>query len=248
MKNIVKFIVVMALGISLILPAATVSSKAIFSNGANGGWNTGTEKIIDIVANPVPKDYQLFGSGVEISSPAKICHEFQRGRYHWVAQIHRLVNGKWVKVPTTQGFESNAEGTYTACAQTDVVGTYALFAYYNGPTEGASTPPLSPVCNPSPFTIFGYTVYYVGEGYDYEYSFDFVGLDSGTLPQTYTFTILSHTPSGSYIWQPYTSNTYYFYSNFVFRVQSDDPDIEPITLRVETDTCHFDLELNRIDD
>ncbi len=248
MKKIIKCFVVIALGISFVLPGATVSSKSISTDAASNGWNTGTENKIDTTANPVPDDYQLFGQGVTIASPAKICHEFRMGQYHWVAQIHRLVNGKWVKIPTTQGFDPTPEGAYVACAQANVGGTYALFAYYAGPSAGASTPEPSPVCDVNPFSIPGYTVSYIGEGYDYQYNFDLVGIDVDTLPQTYTFTILGYDPSTSYIWQPYTSKTYHFYDSFIFRVQSDDPDIDPITLRVETDTCHFDLVLNEIVD
>ena len=248
MKNIAKLIVVLALALSFILPGTTASSKSISSDGTSSGWNTGADVKVDTAVNPVPEDYQLFGMGVTITSPAKICHAFRWGQFHWVAQIHRLDNGKWVKVPTTQGYESSPEGAFVACAQADVAGTYALFAYYDGPSGSAATPTPSPVCDVNPFSIPGYTVSYIGEAYDYQYNFDLVGIDIDTLPQTYTFTILSHTPSGSYIWQPYTSKTYHFYDSFIYRVLSDDPDIDPITLRIETDTCHFDLELHEIVD
>lgn len=233
-----------------VLANISASTEAKSPDITPDGWTNGTDVVIDTIANPIPSGYQMFGKGVKITSPGKICHEFRRGLFKWVADIHRLVNGKWVRVPaTTLGWEPDEEGGYMACAQADQVGTYALMAYYTGPSKRANdpTPPLSPVCDTNPFTMPGYFVQWVGESYDYQYTFDFSWIGEPTLPLTFTFSVLSQTPSDSYIWQPHTSKTFEFYTERFFRVFSDDPSIQPIALRFETGNCHFDLELYNLD-
>jgi hypothetical protein len=253
MNKLKKLTCVIAMVLFFALANTSTSTEAKSPDIAPNSWNKGTEVVIDTVTNPVPSGYQMFGKGVKITSPGEICHEFRSGQFKWIADIHRMVNSNWVKVPiTTQGWVPDEEGTYMACAQADAAGTYALFGYYTGPSERAfepsQTPPLSPVCDVNPFTMDGYIVNYIGEGYDYDYRFDF-DIDSATLPQTFTFSILSHTPADSTIQISGNATiTYYFYSTFNFHAQSDDLNIDPISIRVETDTCHFDLTLSEIGD
>jgi hypothetical protein len=80
----------------------------------------------------VPRDwYQLLSDGLKIDGATKICHGFDDGRFGWTGEIFRLVDGAWVKLPTTVGWVSNEEGNYMACAQAPAAGTYALFGYFD---------------------------------------------------------------------------------------------------------------------
>lgn len=117
-------------------PASGISSVSIL---APGSWSTGTELTIDLEKYPAPYDYfQQMGQGVKITEPGEICHPFIGGQFNWVGNIRRLVDNKWVKVATTQGWLNGVESPYVVCAQAPYAGTYALFAYYNGPKENSA--------------------------------------------------------------------------------------------------------------
>lgn len=254
MKTLIKLTSVVMMVLLIVLANISASTEAKSPDITPDGWTNGTDVVIDTIANPIPSGYQMFGKGVKITSPGKICHEFRRGQFKWVADIHRLVNGNWVRVPaTTMEWEPNEEGTYMACAQANQVGTYALMAYYTGPRTRASapTPPLSPVCQTNPITMDGYIVTYVDDVYEYQYRFDFDFVPPTTYPQTYTFSFLSFTPASSVIELQSDATQTYTGSAFPARIwaaQSDDENITPITVRIETGTCHFDLTLSKIVD
>jgi hypothetical protein len=239
-----------------VLANISASTEAKSPDITPDGWTNGTDVVIDTLAHPVPSGYQMFGKGVKITSPGKICHEFRRGLFKWVADIHRLVNGKWVRVPaTTLGWEPDEEGDYMACAQADQVGTYALMAYYTGPSVRASapTPPLSPVCQTAPFTMTHYTVSPFDP--DFPDSFDYrLGFSDITtpLPHIFTISILSYTPTGSSL-EIYPSDATKDFSGLgpsflMWLAQADDQNIEPIVVRIETGTCHFDFTLTEMAD
>ncbi|PKN93685.1 MAG: hypothetical protein CVU45_01170, partial [Chloroflexi bacterium HGW-Chloroflexi-7] len=186
--------------------------------------------------------------GVKITSPGKICHDFRMGQFKWVADIHRLVNGNWVKVPyTIMGWEPDEEGIYMACAQADQAGTYALFTYHTGPNKKA-VDPNSGECDTNPFTMAGFFVEYVGEdGYDYKYTFEFT-IESSNLPQTVTFSLLGYTPSEASI-SVLGPPTKTFDESSFFRgwaAGSNVENITPITVRLENGTCSFDLILSEL--
>jgi hypothetical protein len=102
---------------------------------APSSWTGGSQVSIDLVTYPAPDWLELKSEGVKVTTPGQICHEFRGISYHWVPEIRYLKNGKWVKVESIGGWVPNTEGTYVVCANASVAGTYALFAYYNGPTE-----------------------------------------------------------------------------------------------------------------
>lgn len=74
--------------------------------------------------------YRVKANGIEVDAPTTICHPFKAGRFGWLGEIHQLVDGAWVKLPTTVGWVPNEEGRYMACAQAPAAGIYALFGYY----------------------------------------------------------------------------------------------------------------------
>jgi hypothetical protein len=101
-------------------------------------WDTGTEYPIDLTATPPPNEWlQALSQGVEITEPGMICHPFRKGSYGWTGSIYHLVDGKWVKLPTTLAWIPTEEGTFTACAMAPAAGKYAFFGYYD--------PALAPV-------------------------------------------------------------------------------------------------------
>lgn len=108
---------------------------------AEGTWSTGMEVEVDLTTTSAPTWMQLLTKGVKITTPAKICHPFRGGKYHWVGEIRQLVKGIWVKLPTVSDWVPSTEGVFTACAQAPAAGTYALFGYYNGPLEIARDNP-----------------------------------------------------------------------------------------------------------
>ncbi len=141
MKKIYKVVFVLFfIGVLLATNSlSSVTARPTISSIAPGSWSTGTEFTIDLEKYPAPYDYlQLFGKGVKLATYGEICHPFTGGQHNWVADIRRLVNDKWVKVPTEQGWLNGVEALYEACAQAPAAGTYALFAYYNGPRESAA--------------------------------------------------------------------------------------------------------------
>ncbi len=103
---------------------------------AAGEWNTGTIVDVDLTTAAAPEWLQLMTTdAVVVKEPTEICHELGGGKYHWVGEIRKLKGDKWIKLETNNGWVPDEEGAYVACAQAPSAGTYALFAYYNGPQE-----------------------------------------------------------------------------------------------------------------
>lgn len=103
---------------------------------AAGTWNTGTQVEVDLTSAPAPEWLHLLTTnGVVIKEPTQLCHELGGGKFHWVGEIRKLVGERWIKLETTTHWFPDEEGVLMACAQAPSAGTYALFAYYNGPQE-----------------------------------------------------------------------------------------------------------------
>ena len=98
-------------------------------------WTGGEEVSVDLTKYPAPDWLELKSQGVLVSTPGKICHEFRGINFHWVPEVRQLKDGKWVKIASTGSWVPSTEGTYVVCANAKTAGTYALFAFYNGPTE-----------------------------------------------------------------------------------------------------------------
>lgn len=78
---------------------------------------------------------QLMSDGVKLDGATQICQNFKKGHYGWVGNVYQLVNGAWVKLPTTSGWLTDGEGEYRVCAKAKSAGTYALFAYWKDPDK-----------------------------------------------------------------------------------------------------------------
>jgi len=103
---------------------------------AAGTWNTGTVIDVDLTAAPAPEWLKLMTTeAVVVKEPTQLCHELGGGKFHWVGEIRKLMGDRWVKLETTSLWYPDEEGAFMVCAQAPSAGTYALFAYYNGPQE-----------------------------------------------------------------------------------------------------------------
>jgi len=102
---------------------------------APNDWNVGEEVVVDMVENPAPEWLQLLAKPVKVTEPGEICHDFRGGQFYWVGEIRQLVDGNWVKIPSTSGWKPNEEGKYVICADAPATGIYALFGYFS-PPEG----------------------------------------------------------------------------------------------------------------
>jgi len=103
---------------------------------AAGTWNTGTTIDVGLTAAPAPEWLHLMTTdGVVVDEPTQLCHELGGGKFHWVGEIRKLKGDRWIKLETITHWFPDEEGTMMACAQAPSAGTYALFAYYNGPQE-----------------------------------------------------------------------------------------------------------------
>jgi len=96
---------------------------------------TGDEVPMYTITTTPREWYQLKAEGLMIDGPAKICRPFKAGRFGWVGEIFQLVDGNWVKLPTTAAWMPDSEGKYTVCAQAPAAGTYALFGYWIRPAD-----------------------------------------------------------------------------------------------------------------
>ena len=150
MRKIVSLAVVFVLILAFIfmnitenVQAYKVSTSTPVVGIAAGTWNTGTEIDVDLTAAPASPWLQLLARGVKLTEPAKICHPFRGGQYHWVGEIRLLIDGKWVKIETVNDWVPTKEGTFMSCAQAPAAGIYALFGYYNGPYEYPVAPSKS---------------------------------------------------------------------------------------------------------
>jgi len=127
---------VLVLGLTLAFVSQPVKAATTTETTTTWYWVdekiTGTEFNVDLTLTPAPAWLQLNSTGLTISAPAKICVPFRYGQFNWVGEIHQLVDGKWVKLNTTNQWDASEEGTYEACAFAPSAGTYALFALYPG--------------------------------------------------------------------------------------------------------------------
>lgn len=128
------FVLVFVMGMILVNVPQIVKADTS-SSLAPGEWQVPAPVIgtsVEVTAVGAPSYLQLITNGIKISAPALICHEFRGAGYSWVGEIRQLVDKTWVKVKTTTELvPATGEGVYTACAQANTVGTYALFAYYH---------------------------------------------------------------------------------------------------------------------
>ncbi len=81
--------------------------------------------------DPIPNGPHVMSDGIKLDGASKICYPFEKGRYGWTGVIYQSINGTWVKLATTNGWLTDAEGTYMACAQARSAGTYVLFGSYS---------------------------------------------------------------------------------------------------------------------
>lgn len=147
MKKIVFGLIIFALLFSLI---ATQSPSPVSATGVGeGSWvlpdaSSGTTYVtvdVEKAAQAAPTWVRLFSDGIKINAPTKICYSFRRGAYHWVPKIMQLKTANWINVTSTIEYLDGEEGGTFACAKPNDPGTYALFAYYNGPKEVAGSEP-----------------------------------------------------------------------------------------------------------
>ena len=119
---------------------------------------------------------------MKVSKAGKICHPFRGGQFKWVGDIRRLVDGKWIKVTTTQGWLDGPESTYQICAQAPDKGIYSLFAYYTGPiesklpTEESSCADGLTLIGSSPIDVINHDVNLIWNGTSWEDPIFSVGL------------------------------------------------------------------------
>lgn len=117
-------------------PGGPSTGSGVTEGIADGLWTAGVESVVDLSLNPAPYTWiQLLSKQTSITEPGKVCHPFRGGQFHWVAEIRQLVDGKWVKVPTTVEKLYGVESGLMACIQAPAAGIYALFGYYTGPYE-----------------------------------------------------------------------------------------------------------------
>lgn len=119
----------------LMLPLAAVNARWDVEPTPidSGSWTAGNEFYVDLTANPAPAWLQLMGKGTKVTEAGQICHPFRGAQFYWVGEIRQLVDGAWVKLPTTVDWVPSKEGQMMACAKAPSAGTYALFAYFNPP-------------------------------------------------------------------------------------------------------------------
>lgn len=142
MKKIVALFIAIALfGMLFVVTPKDTSGIFYIPTAEPEEWywdNAGVtgENIPMYTITTVPREwYQLKADGLKIDGPAKICRPFRAGRFGWVGEIFQLVDGKWVKLPTTAAWVADAEGKFTVCAQAPAAGTYALFGYWVKPAD-----------------------------------------------------------------------------------------------------------------
>lgn len=139
MKQILFALLAIVLAFSAVMatspqPALAVGSESWLTPGADSSLKVEAVNV-DEAALTATAWMQQFSKGIHISKPNKICYPFRQGNFHWVPQIYQLSGTIWRKVETTKETISGPEGTLMACATPFEAGTYAPFAYYNGPVE-----------------------------------------------------------------------------------------------------------------
>lgn len=139
MKKIVLMVLVFLIIVLSLTMFGTRSAQAYWAPTPKPEeWDAGTEFQLDLTVTPPPNEWvQALYKGVEVTEPGTICHPFRKGSYGWTGSIYQLVDGSWVKLPTTLEWIPNEEGVFTACAVAPAPGKYAFFGYYD--------PALAPV-------------------------------------------------------------------------------------------------------
>jgi len=112
-------------------PPPVATQKPVIEVWEWSGSGVAAEEIPMYEVTTTPKEwYRLKANGIEVDGPTTICHPFKAGRFGWVGEIHQLVEGSWVKLPTTVGWVPDEEGRFMACAKAPAAGIYALFGYF----------------------------------------------------------------------------------------------------------------------
>jgi hypothetical protein len=202
--SVTLLVVVMLLAIAT--PRA-VNAKAIIETPdiAEGTWIGGVETPLVLTGSTYPDWLQVMNSNaVKLTSAGQICHPFRGGQFGWVASIRQLIDGKWVKLPTTQGWMGNEEGSYMACTNAPRAGTYALFGYFDQ-TKAPAVSFDEAVCE---YSNWDAHIWYT---YDDEYAFEVtMGSDPSVFPvgQTVTYTLLDWPVDGLTIAQTGTTTSW----------------------------------------
>lgn len=234
-----SFIVFVLAGVIVSIGLSLLSTRVTAAGVANGTWSKGKEVALDLKPNA---ELQNFGSGVVVTEPTEICHEFSGGQFGWVASIRKWVDGAWVKIPTTQGWVPSTEGSYMACAKAPSAGTYALFAYYIRPENAQDDAPAGlPACKD--VTIHGNIGYYDKAGEEVIRLNDFSGITPG---DAWTFEILSIKDTGgvNMLIDTYTNDLVYDSENVTYEKSLFvSTEVGTIILRVNTPTCYVDVTL-----
>jgi hypothetical protein len=137
--------------ISIVLLFSLIFSSLPRHVSAEGNWvlpqasasTTFTTVNLDEAVKTAPSWQHLFSDGIEITAPTKICYSFPRGEHKWVPKFYQYKNDEWTSIKTTTEYLNGEEGGLFVCAQPDKAGTYALFAYYNGPAENKTASSVS---------------------------------------------------------------------------------------------------------
>lgn len=235
-----SFIVFVLAGVIVSIGLSLLSTRVTAAGVANGTWSKGKEVALDLKPNA---ELQNFGSGVVVTEPTEICHEFSGGQFGWVASIRKWVDGAWVKIPTTQGWVPSTEGSYMACAQAPSAGTYALFAYYIRPENAQDdTPAGFPACQG--VTIEGKLQTYHKD--DIELSLDqFTGITPG---DPWTFEILSFKYDDIEVEvDTYTNDLNYDADKILYnKILTVSTAVNNASIRVNTPTCYVNVDLEVI--
>lgn len=141
MKKIFSFVFILVFICSLIAlsPGKASAVQDIVTPEPAKVWEwyaegvEGVEIPMDTITTKPREWYQLKSTGLKINGASGICYPFDEGRHGWTGEIFQLVEGTWVKRPTTVGWVPTEEGRYLACAQAPAAGEYALFAYFSKP-------------------------------------------------------------------------------------------------------------------
>jgi hypothetical protein len=242
--------------ITIAFLAVTVPGSVSASAGdiGSGIWATPGSSLafttvnVDKAAKSAPNWLQQLSEGIVITAPAKICYPFRGGEYGWQPSIRQLSNGKWTAVATKVEFPFTKEAVSYACASAPAAGTYALFGYYNGPVETASSE--LPVCTGIEFS--GGFGNYSDEGSPILS----IWLDS--VPESLNGKALSYTILGFDYTGEATLTLSPMSAPFWFNSTIDEynrsisknfnMDVTGIQIRVTTPSCYQDIYLNEYDD
>jgi hypothetical protein len=225
----VLFALVLVLSIVMVTSPQKVEAISVVDPSlAEGVWSTGTEVMVDLTAAPAPAWLQLMAKGVILPAAATICHPFRGGQFGWTADIRQLVDGKWIKVATTQGWVPTREGKFTACAIAPAAGTYAFFAYYKVPDK------VVDACNYSTAS-WDAGVFYNGEVWYFYAEVDNlpvgVMVTYDVVVPDFNLSVDSHGSATTYLDDPYV------YADFTANPLSWEQSWTQVTLRISAEGC-----------